>query len=327
MIDVQELRKRYGKTEAVAGLSFRVEPGEVVGLLGPNGAGKTTTMEILEGLRRPDDGTAIVLGRDVRKGLEPVRTRMGVVLQTGALLERAKVGELMSLYALMYPKPREGKALLDRVGLTDKRDALVGGLSGGQKQRLAMALALTGDPDLLFLDEPTANLDPQGRALLWDMVRELVAEGRAQGREKAALLTTHSMEEAQGLCSRVAIVDHGKLLAMDTPSALINAICPGAHITFETDSGETDAGGTDGGEPDVPDAEGSAFAGIEGFEGVERVGAVRRVRLSGPRLEPMLASLMAAQAARGFAIGNLAVERNTLADVFLKLTGRDLRDG
>ncbi len=318
MIEVQELRKSYGKTMAVDGLSFRVGAGEIVGLLGPNGAGKTTTMEILEGLRRPDGGTAIVLGRDVLKGLDPVRTRMGVVLQTGALLERAKVGELMKLYALMYPKPRDGKALLDRVGLTDKKDALVGGLSGGQKQRLAMALALTGDPDLLFLDEPTANLDPQGRALLWDMVRELVVEGRAQGRQKAALLTTHSMEEAQSLCTRVAIVDGGKLLAMDTPSALINAICPGAHITFETDMGETEAGDGEAGAAD--------FARIEGFEAVEPWAGGRRVRLSGSRLEPMLASLMAAQAARGFAIGNLSVERNSLADVFLKLTGRELRD-
>lgn len=314
MIEVEDLRKSYGKTQAVAGLSFRVEPGEVVGLLGPNGAGKTTTMEILEGLRRPDGGRAEVLGRDVRKGLEPVRTRMGIVLQTGALLERATVGELLKLYGLMYPRPRDGRALLERVGLSDKRDSLVGGLSGGQKQRLAMALALTGDPDLLFLDEPTANLDPQGRALLWDMVRELVAEGRTGGRGRAALLTTHSMEEAQSLCSRVAIVDHGKLLAMDTPSALINAICPGAHITFETGIAE-----------DGTEAE-AEFAGIEGFEAVEPGIGSRRVRLSGERLEPMLASLMAAQARSGFAIANLSVERNSLADVFLKLTGRELRD-
>jgi len=309
MIEVTDLRKSYGKTQAVAGLSFRVEPGEVVGLLGPNGAGKTTTMEILEGLRRPDGGRALVLGQDVSKGLAPVRPRIGVVLQSGALLERATVAELMRLYRLMYARTLDGNALLDRVGLADKRQTLVGGLSGGQKQRLAMALALVGDPDLIFLDEPTANLDPQGRALLWDMVRDRVLK---DGHGRAALLTTHSMEEAQSLCTRVAIVDHGRLLAMDSPSALVNQHCPGAKVSFETDP------------QTMPDA----YAGIDGFDSIGPVtGGTRQVHLSGLRLEPMLASLMSAQQAHGFTIDNLSVERHTLADVFLKLTGRDLRDG
>lgn len=305
MIEVQDLRKSYGKTQAVAGLSFRVEPGEVVGLLGPNGAGKTTTMEILEGLRRPDGGRALVLGRDVSKGLQPVRTRIGIVLQSSALLERATVGELMRLYRLMYPEPQDGTALLQRVGLAEKTDAQVGSLSGGQKQRLAMALAIAGNPDLLFLDEPTANLDPQGRALLWDMVRERVA-----GTGRAALLTTHSMEEAQALCSRVAIVDHGRLLAVGTPAALVNEHCPGAHVSFETEA----------------QAPVETFAGVEGFQSLEPQPGRSRVHFAAPRLEPLLASLMAAQVAHGFAIENLSVERSTLGDVFLKLTGRELRD-
>nr|WP_119677578.1 ABC transporter ATP-binding protein [Indioceanicola profundi] len=305
MIVVEGLRKSYGATLAVNGMDLRVEPGEVVGLLGPNGAGKTTTMEILEGLRRPDGGTARVLGRDVQSGLEPVRDRIGVVLQSGSILERATVGELTRLYGLMYQRALPARELLERVGLADKGKSLAGSLSGGQKQRLAMVLALIGDPDLLFLDEPTANLDPQGRALLWDMVRE-----RTLGTGRAALLTTHSMEEAQALCSRVAIMDKGRLLAMDSPSALVNQHCPGATVTFETDQ-------------DSPE---ELFQAIDGFSGIERAGDGRRVSLSGPRLEPMLAALMSRQQQTGFPIGNLSVERFTLADVFLKLTGRDLRD-
>ncbi|MFM2045609.1 MAG: hypothetical protein RLY86_4185 [Pseudomonadota bacterium] len=314
MIVVCDLRKRYGDLQAVDGLSLRVEPGEIVGLLGPNGAGKTTSMEIMQGLRRADSGTVRILGRDAAGGLEPVRTRIGTVLQSGTVLERATVAELGRLYSLMYARSLPVAPLLERVGLADKTRVLAGGLSGGQKQRLAMALALIGDPDLLFLDEPTANLDPQGRALLWDMVRERSKDGG-----RAALLTTHSMEEAQSLCHRVAIMDKGRLLDMGAPAALVDRHCPGATVTFLTDPAP-DAG------PAADPALTGALTGINGFQGAEagRDGLV--VRLSGPRLEPMLASLMAAQQVHGFTIANLSVERRTLADVFLTLTGRDLRD-
>ena len=216
-IEVVDLVKHYGEVRAVDGVSLRIDAGEVFGLLGPNGAGKTTTVEILEGYRAPDAGEVRVLGLDpVREGAA-LRPRIGVMLQEGGLYPGLRPLELLHLFAAYFEQPVDADALLDTVGLRDGARTLVRRLSGGQKQRLSLALALVGRPDVVFLDEPTAGMDPHARATTWRLVREL-AEGGV-----TVMLTTHGMDEAEHLCDRVAIVDHGRVVALGTPTELTRA--------------------------------------------------------------------------------------------------------
>ncbi len=215
-IIVRELRKKYRETTAVDGISFNVAQGEIFGLLGPNGAGKTTTVEILLGLRQPDSGEVQLLGVPNGAAIPAVRARVGAQLQSTGLLPQLTVREQVGLFAQLFPQSASPDSVLDQVGLRDKSRAATKSLSGGQRQRLAVALALVNNPDLVFLDEPTTGLDPQARRALWEVIRGLGQAG------KSVLLTTHYMEEAETLCDRVAIVDHGKIIEMDSPQALIS---------------------------------------------------------------------------------------------------------
>jgi ABC-2 type transport system ATP-binding protein len=307
LVRVHDLHKRYGQTQALAGLSLEVRPGELLAILGPNGAGKTTLIEILEGLRPADSGTATVLGANVRRkhGLRPVLHRIGVGMQKTVLPRLLTVSELLRMYASLYPHPRSPSELIARVHLADKRDAKLDGLSGGQVQRLAVALALVGDPEILFLDEPTSQLDPQARRAVWELLTEQLA--RKGG---AILLTTHQMEEAQQLATRVAIIDHGKIIALGTPSELIAQSCPDHVLEFTT----------------TPDA---VLDGLGDRIVVDRTPlgpGTAKARLTTPRLEQVMERLMAARAAGRFVVEDVRMERQTLEDVFLKLTGRRIRD-
>ncbi|MCH8800081.1 MAG: ABC transporter ATP-binding protein [Chloroflexi bacterium] len=218
IIQVQDLRKSYGDLKAVDGVSFSVSPGEVFGILGPNGAGKTTTVEILEGMRAPDSGTAIVNGIDVQKDPRAVKKVIGIQLQSSAFFDRLNLTEILDVMASIYHRQIDALDLLREVELDDRAGAQFKELSGGQKQRFSIASTLVNDPVLLFLDEPTTGLDPQARRHMWELVQRFKSEGRT------VLLTTHYMEEAAELCDRVAIMDHGKIVAMDRPAALVDAL-------------------------------------------------------------------------------------------------------
>ena len=218
IIQVQDLRKSYGELKAVDGVSFSVGSGEVFGILGPNGAGKTTTVEILEGMRDPDGGTAVVNGIDVQKDPRAIKKVIGIQLQASAFFDRLNLVEILDVMASLYHREIDAMDLLREVELADRADALFKELSGGQKQRFSIASTLVNDPILLFLDEPTTGLDPQARRHLWALVQRFKSEGRT------VLLTTHYMEEAEELCDRVAIMDRGKIVALDRPSALVDSL-------------------------------------------------------------------------------------------------------
>src|SRR3979409_2137207 len=214
VIEVENLTKRYGDVEALRGVSFSVSEGEVFGLLGPNGAGKTTTVEILEGLRTPDSGRVSVCGLDPQQNPQELKHEIGAALQATSLPDKRRVMEALRLFASFYRRKRDPEELLKRFGLEEKRNAFYSQLSGGQKQRLALAMALVNDPKVLFFDEPTSGLDPQVRREIYDIIEEL------RGEKKTILMTTHYIEEAERLCDRVAIVDHGTVIALGTPREL-----------------------------------------------------------------------------------------------------------
>jgi len=301
VIEVENLQKSYGPTRAVDGLSFTVEQGEVFGMVGPNGAGKTTTIECVEGLRRPDAGKIRVLGVDPRADREAMSSRIGIQLQQANLPPRLRVGEALDLFAAFYPRPAAPAELLERLGLTGKRSAPVAKLSGGQRQRLFIALALVNRPELVFLDELTTGLDPQARRSMWDLVRQLRQEGRT------VFLTTHFMEEAERLCDRVAILDQGKLVALDRPEALVRSLGVETRIVFTQPA---DA-------PAVP---------------WETVAGVHRVETSGDRVvvegagERFVSGVVLALEAVRIPFRDLRTEQPTLEDVFLRLTGRAMRE-
>ena len=229
VITVERIRKTYGSTVAVDEVSFDVHEGEIFGLIGPNGAGKTTTMECVEGIRQPDRGTISVLGLDPFRDVYQLQERIGVQLQQAHLQKRIKVWEAVHLWASLYQKPvSDGDRLLEQLGLTDKRNAWFMTLSGGQQQRLFIALALVNDPQVVFLDELTTGLDPQARRAIWELVRGIRARG------KTVFMTTHLMEEAERLCDRVAIIEHGRIIDVDTPQRLVARHCPGRTVLLET---------------------------------------------------------------------------------------------
>src|SRR5712671_3547886 len=229
VIQVSGVRKTYGSTVAVADVSFDVQHGEIFGLIGPNGAGKTTTMECIEGLRKPDRGSISVLGLDPHREVYKLQDRIGVQLQQAQLQKRIKVWEAVDLWASLYQKNAvDAEHLLEQLGLTDKRDAWFMNLSGGQKQRLFIALALINDPEVVFLDELTTGLDPQARRKIWELVRDI------RDRGKTVFLTTHLMEEAERLCDRVAIIEYGRIIDIDSPQRLVDKYCPERSVTLAT---------------------------------------------------------------------------------------------
>jgi ABC-2 type transport system ATP-binding protein len=297
------LVKRYEDVVAVAGIDLAVWQGECFGLLGPNGAGKTTTVEILEGLTVPDAGSVEVLGWSWGKGRDlELRERLGVQLQETQLAEKLTVGETLRLFASFFARPRPVDEVIGMVGLEDKRRSRVGKLSGGQKQRLALACALVSDPELLFLDEPTTGLDPQARLNVWEIVETF------RGRGGTVLLTTHYMEEAARLCDRVAIMDHGTILSLDRPAALVASLGAEQIVEFAV------RGGLDK----------DTLAGLPGVGSV--TGQRESFRLSVRRIGEMMPALLMELERRGVALESLTTHQATLEDVFVHLTGRALRD-
>jgi ABC-2 type transport system ATP-binding protein len=304
---VYEGRRRASAVVAVEGLDLTIRRGECYGLLGPNGAGKTTTVEILEGLLPPTAGVVELLGMSWQRHEQRLRERIGVALQETKLPEKLSVEEILILFCSFYPKPRSVAALLADVQLEEKRRAWVGKLSGGQRQRLAVACALAGEPEILFLDEPTTGLDPQSRRQLW----ELIAGFRARG--GTVLLTTHYMEEAERLCDRVGIVDRGRIIREGAPRALIAGLGAEHVIEFELESGALEA------------AELRALASVTGARFGPPAG-VATWSLTASEPHRTVPALVALVQARGLALARLATRHATLEDVFVALTGRQLRD-
>jgi ABC-2 type transport system ATP-binding protein len=304
VVQVANMRKTYGSTVAVDDVSFTVLEGEIFGMVGPNGAGKTTTIECLEGLRRPDRGTLSVLGLDPRRDSHLLRTRTGMQLQQSNLPERMRVWEALDLYSSFYPKAADWKELMVQLGLEEKRNTPFAKLSGGQKQRLFIALALLPDPQLVFLDELTTGLDPQARHATWDLVRDVRAKG------KTILLTTHFMEEAEHLCDRVAILDRGRIVALDTPEALIHGLGAEERVVFSVDAA-------------LPPAFTEALAGEGRLEiSGERV----TVHGIGSNKVPLVSRVVSQLGRLDIRFHDLRTEQPTLEDVFLKLTGQDMRE-
>jgi ABC-2 type transport system ATP-binding protein len=302
VIQVSGVRKTYGSTIAVDEVSFEVNEGEIFGLIGPNGAGKTTTMECIEGLRTPDRGTISVLGLDPFRQVYQLQARIGVQLQQAQLQKRIKVWEAVDLWASLYHKKAiDAERLLESLGLTDKRDAWFMNLSGGQKQRLFIALALINDPEVVFLDELTTGLDPQARRAIWDLVRNIRKRG------KTVFLTTHLMEEAERLCDRVAIIEHGRIIDIDTPGKLVDRHCPERTIVLATND---------------PSAE-------ERFRTIPRVESVTssdsRFTISG-RGDDMVTNVIHCLSENHIPVTDFRTILPNLEDVFLKLTGHSIRE-
>jgi ABC-2 type transport system ATP-binding protein len=296
------LKKHYGDVRAVDGLDLEVRAGECFGLLGPNGAGKTTTIEILEGLTKPDEGDVVVLGRRWGSQERELRERLGVSLQESRLTEKLTVYETLALFRSFYARGRDPERLLEDLSLEEKRDARVGKLSGGQRQRLAVACALAGDPELLFLDEPTTGLDPQSRLQLWERIAVYKAAGRT------VLLTTHYMEEAERLCERVAVVDHGRIIAQGAPADLIAGLGAPHILEFTTE----------------PAVGADAFGGVRGLRDPRQRDG--RWQLAVASLAEAVPPLVDALEGAGAKLVSLSTHRATLEDVFIALTGRELRD-
>jgi ABC-2 type transport system ATP-binding protein len=293
VIEVDNLRKRYGAHMAVKDVSFHVRRGEIFGLLGRNGAGKTTTVECLQGLRRADGGRVRVLGLDPQRHTQQLRRRIGCQLQEAALPDRLKVWEALDLFASLSPGGSDWQVLMDQWGLADKRTASFAGLSGGQRQRLFVALALVNDPEVVFLDELTQGLDPAARRVAWELIRAIRQRGAT------VMLVTHYMDEAEQLCDRIAVIDGGRVVATDTPQGLIARFGGPIRISFTADGHD-----------------------VRFLEGVAHVQAVRR---RGQRIEaegtgPVLALVAAELVARGILPADLRADQATLEDVFLRLT-------
>jgi ABC-2 type transport system ATP-binding protein len=307
------LRKAFGDVQAVDGLDLEVARGECFGLLGPNGAGKTTTIEICEGLTAPDEGTVEVLGLNWERGTGELRQRIGVQLQETQFPDKLTVEETLRMFRSFF---RHGISVAESIRtaqLEEKRKGRVGQLSGGQKQRLAMACALVGDPELLFLDEPTTGLDPQARRHLWDLVDELKQAGRT------IILTTHYMEEAERLCDRVAIMDKGQVIALGTPQQLIATVGGEDIVEFAVSSGEP--GGHATGRGAVDAAELTAIPSVQAHrvdEGLHQL-TVGELHTAVPRI-------FAALKAQGLHLSEFRTHSASLEDVFVRLTGRNLRD-
>jgi len=309
-IQCRDLRKTYdGKVEAVRGLSLEIQTGECFGLLGPNGAGKTTTIEILEGLLAPTSGDVSILGHHWRENEREMREWLGISLQETRLSEKLTVRETIELFASFYREPRSSDEVLEQLQLTEKADSWVGKLSGGQRQRLAVATALVCNPKILFLDEPTTGLDPQSRRQLWDIIRAFQRDGGT------VLLTTHYMDEAERLCDRLAVVDHGQIIAEGSPADLIDRL-GGHHVVEFSVSGDTN---------------GAAFgSATEAWRGLPSVESVREddgmVALNVKQPHLTIPALLEAIDRQGSQLQHLTTRQASLEDVFVRLTGRHLRE-
>jgi ABC-2 type transport system ATP-binding protein len=302
-IVVEGLTKRFGSLEAVKDISFSVRRGEVFGILGPNGAGKTTALECIEGLQPPTAGKTYVLGIDTAAEPGKAKERIGVQLQASAYFDYLKLREILELFGRLYAKRLSPAELLEKVGLVEKIDTPVVKLSGGQQHRFAIAAALVNDPSVIFLDEPTTGLDPQARRNLWEFIQRIHAEGRT------VVLTTHYMEEAQFLCQRIAIMDRGRIVALDTPENLIRTLPVPYKVRIRL----------------------TAAPSAEGFKGLEAVTSVQgeadgSLILGSSDAARTLPALMAWSSATGRRIDHMEVVRGNLEDVFLTITGRGLRD-
>lgn len=301
MITVHSLAKRYKDQFAVDHISFEVRTGEIFGLLGPNGAGKTTTVEMLEGLKTITEGDAILNGISVKDHPREVKHRIGVQLQSSAYFEDMNLKELLEFFGKLYDRTIDGMQLLGRVALTDQWKKQAKQLSGGQRQRLSIAVALVNDPLVIFLDEPTTGLDPQARRNLWEVVQQLQKEG------KTIVLTTHYMDEAEILCDRIAIMDAGKIIALDTPSQLLRKINHQATISFR-----------------AHDVDAQALKALTGV--LDVVINKESVAVATTSVSDTLNVLFAHAKAHHFAMNDLQVRDTNLEDVFIALTGKQLRD-
>ena len=302
IIQVMNLVKKYGDFTAVKGIEFQVQKGEVFGLLGPNGAGKTTALEMLVGLRKPDQGTAIVGGFDITREIKKVKEVIGVQLQSTSIFDLLTVEEILHLYASFYPKQVSISSLIEEMLLADKRKSRIKSLSGGQKQRLAIALALVHDPWIIFLDEPTTGLDPQARRTLWDIILRL------KKKEKTIVLTTHYMDEAHVLCDRIAIMNQGELIALDTPSRLVKNLQSDSAVEFRFENESTEVN-------------------LHEIEGVKQVRKHKDVNvLYTDDLQLTLTSLIQMAADQQLKLADLQTRTATLEDVFIHMTGRRLRE-
>ncbi len=301
VVKVENLRKAYGSVVAVDGVSFEVYEGEIFGMVGPNGAGKTTTIECVEGLRKLDGGSIQVLGLDPQRDGYALRPRIGVQFQHTSLQDRLKVWEALDLFSSLYPRSIDWQSLLNQLGLADKRNAPFDRLSGGQKQRLFAALALINDPEMVFLDELTTGLDPHARRAMWDLVRDI------RGRGKTVFLTTHFMEEAERLCDRVLIIDHGRIVAVDTPENLIKTLGAENRVVFTVEE---------------------QFQ----MESLKSSPTVSRVETIGERIivyghgDRLVVEVVSNLVSNGTRFRDLRTEQPNLEDVFLSLTGREMRD-
>jgi ABC-2 type transport system ATP-binding protein len=299
-IEVEDLQKSYGKTKAVDRLSFTVRKGEIFGLVGPNGAGKTTTLECLEGLRCQDSGDVRLLGFNPQKDRRALNAHIGVQLQESSLAHQIRVWEAMDLFASFYKRNQSPIGLLEQLGLSSQRDTAFARLSGGQKQRLFIALALIHDPELLFLDELTTGLDPHGRRLIWELIRDINGQG------KTIVLSTHFMEEAERLCDRVLIIDHGKTVVLDSPENLVRDLTADHKVIFSV-KGRFDV---------------SFFRDLSAVTAVDIFDD--RVTVSG-RSENLVADVVKVLAKEKVRYFDLHTLQPNLEDVFLKLTGREIR--
>ena len=301
VISVSNLGKRYGRTVAVDDVSLDVHEGEIFGLIGPNGAGKTTTMECVQGHRQPDRGTISVLGLDPRRDASQLRQRIGVQHQEAHLQKRIKVWEAVDLWSSLYSRVVDADALLERLGLAPKRNAWFMTLSGGQKQRLFIALALIHEPELVFLDELTTGLDPQARRAIWGLITGI------RDRGTTVFLTTHLMEEAERLCDRVAIIEHGRIIEIGTPAELVEKHCPERSVVFTSDGADVAAG----------------LTALPSVQSAASNGSTHVVRGEG---DDFVTDVIAFIARSGVHVRGFRTEIPTLEDVFLRLTGHGIRD-
>ena len=302
-IKVSDLRKSYGDIRAVDGVSFEVKEGKIFGLLGPNGAGKTTTIEIMEGYRKPDGGSVSVLGFDPIKDGYEIKEQIGIMLQFTVLYPELRVGEVLKLFASYYRRSVDTNALIEIIGLKDKKNAYVKELSGGQKRKLAFILTLINDPKLMFLDEPTEGLDPQTRRVVWEIIRKAPDDG------KTVFVTTHYIEEVQNLCDRVAIIDHGKIIVLDTPKRLMASLEVEQKIEFVTDSAIS----------------------VDQLKKIKDVSKAVKTRegefvIYTKKTQTTLKELMVLAEKESYEFRDLKVIGATLEDVFIKLTGRRIRE-
>jgi ABC-2 type transport system ATP-binding protein len=302
VVEVKDLVKTYGSIRAVDGISISVARGEVFGMLGPNGAGKTTTVEIIEGLRTADSGAVRLLGMDVSRDIRAIKERIGVQSQHPALFPNLTVEESINFFRTLYKSSLPASDIIGLARLEESRRVLYRNLSGGQQQRLSVALAFVNDPDVLFLDEPTTGLDPQARRAMWEVVESFHGTG------KTVVLTTHYMEEAQRLCDRVAIMDHGKVIALDSPRRMIEQHIKESAIQFKMTNYPGD----------------EVLAGLTGVTKAIREGD--EVILFTSDIPAAISALLELAAEQSAALSELYVRQATLEDVFLKLTGKRIRD-